>query len=199
MIYGLGASLQNKTLEKSITTGKGYSEGVELYIQKESGILTGWISYSLARSIRQFDEINNGLVFPAKYDRRHEVNIVLNYRIGDRWDLSAAFIYASGNAMTIPTQKYFIEGNVLNVYSKTNSFRMPAYHRLDLSATYHFNTGGRFESSLNFSIFNAYNRANPFLVYYEIKGDIYHYNLTVAARQITIFPLLPSLSWHIKF
>jgi hypothetical protein len=198
MLYGLGASFQETSFEKSIVSGKGYSAGIELYFQKQKGDLTGSISYSLSHSERQFDLVNSGLWFPAKYDRRHEVNAVAGYRVNDRWDLSLAFIYASGNAMTIPEQKYFIEGNILNEYGKTNSFRMPAYHRMDMSVTYHFKPRHLLESSLNFSIFNMYNRANPFLIFFDIHGDIQHYNLEVSARQISIFPVLPSISWNIK-
>lgn len=199
MLYGMGASFQETSFEKSIVSGKGYSTGIELYIQKQKGNLTGSLGYSLSRSVRQFDLINNGLWFPAKYDRRHEANFAAAYRLNDRWELSLAFLYASGNAMTIPEQKYFIEGNILNEYGKTNSYRMPAYHRMDLSVTCHFKPKHLLESNLNFSVFNVYNRANPFLVFFDIRGDIQHYNLEITARQISIFPILPSVSWNIQF
>jgi hypothetical protein len=198
MLYGLGASFQETSFENSLAYGKGYSAGIEFFLQKNAGNLTGSVSYAYAHSQRQFDEINHGLWFPAKYDRRHEINAVANYHVRDRWDFSMAFTYASGNAMTIPEQKYFIEGSILNEYGPVNSFRMPAYHRLDLSVTWHFKPRHLLESSLNFSVFNVYNRANPFLIYFDIKGDIAHYNLTVTARQISIFPIMPSLSWNIK-
>ncbi len=199
MLYGLGASFQETSFEKSLTRGKGYSSGIEFYLQKRSGDLSGSIGYAYSYSERKFDDINNGLWFPAKYDRRHEINIVSGYTVNDRWDVSVAFVFASGNAMTIPQQKYFIEGSVLNEYGKTNSFRMPAYHRLDISATYHFKTKHLVESNLNFSIFNVYNRANPFLIFFDVQGDIQHYNLEVSAKQVSIFPILPSVSWNLKF
>jgi hypothetical protein len=199
MLYGLGASFQETSFEKSLTSGKGYSSGIEFFLQKRSGSLTGSLGYAFSYSERQFDEINNGLWFPAKYDRRHEINVVSGYSVNDRWDISIAFVYASGNAMTIPEQKYFIEGSVLNEYGKTNSFRMPAYHRLDLSVTYHLRSRHLLESNLNFAVFNVYNRANPFLLFFDVKGDIQHYNLEVSAKQVSIFPILPSLSWSFKF
>jgi hypothetical protein len=198
MLYGLGASFQETSFEKSLTRGKGYSSGIEFYLQKRTGDLTGSLGYAFSYSERKFDEINNGLWFPAKYDRRHEISIVSGYTVNDRWDISIAFVYASGNAMTIPEQKYFIEGNVLNEYGRTNSFRMPAYHRLDLSVTYHLKPRHLLESNLNFSVFNVYNRANPFLIFFDVKGDIQHYNLEVSARQVSIFPILPSISWSFK-
>jgi hypothetical protein len=199
MLYGLGASFQETSFEKSLTRGKGYSSGIEFFLQKRKGELTGSIGYAFSYSERKFDEINNGLWFPAKYDRRHEINVVSAYTINARWDVSVAFVYASGNAMTIPEQKYFIEGSVLNEYGRTNSFRMPAYHRMDLSLTYHLRARHLLESNLNFSVFNVYNRANPFLLFFEVKGDLQHYNLEVSARQVSIFPILPSLSWSFKF
>lgn len=199
MLYGLGASFQETTFEKSLTRGKGYSTGIEFFLQKQRGDLTGSLGYAFSYSERQFDEINNGLWFPAKYDRRHEISVVSGYAINERWDISIAFVYASGNAMTIPEQKYFIEGSVLNEYGRTNSFRMPAYHRLDLSVTYHMRSRHLLESNLNLSVFNVYNRANPFLIFFDVKGDIHHYNLEVSAKQVSIFPILPSLSWSFKF
>ncbi len=199
MLYGLGASFQETSFEKSLARGKGYSSGIEFFLQKRIGYLTGSLGYAFSHSERQFDEINNGLWFPAKYDRRHEINVVSGYTLNERWDISFAFVFASGNAMTIPEQKYFIEGSVLNEYGKTNSFRMPAYHRLDLSVTYHLRSRHLLESNLNFSVFNVYNRANPFLIFFDVKGNIQHYNLEVSAKQVSIFPILPSLSWSFKF
>lgn len=200
MLYGLGASLQDVTFENSLTTGEGYATGIEFYLQKHQGKLTGWVGYSLAYSERQFDEINEAKPYPAKYDRRHEANLIASYRPDDRWDFSLAFIYATGNAMTVPVQLYLLGGNLLTEYGETNGFRMPPYHRLDVSVTYNFKPKRKFESSLNFSIFNVYNRANPFLIFFEIEGDIVQeHNLSVSAQQISVFPILPSISWNIKF
>ena len=200
LLYGLGASLQDVTFENSLASGNGYATGIEFYAQKLRGKFTGWIGYSLSYSERQFDEINEGKPFPAKYDRRHEVNLIANYKPGDRWDFSLAFVYATGNAMTVPVQLYLLGGNIMTEYGETNGFRMPPYHRLDISATYHFRLMHKFESSLNFSVFNVYNRANPFLIFFDIQGDIVQdHSLSVSAKQISIFPILPSVSWNLKF
>ena len=200
LLYGLGASLQDVSFENSLTSGKGYATGIEFYLQKQQGKMTGSLGYSLSYSERQFDEINYGKPFPAKYDRRHEVNLIANYRPNDRWDFSFAFIYATGNAMTVPVQLYLLGGNILTEYGKTNGFRMPPYHRMDLSVTYNFKPKRKFESSLNFSVFNVYNRANPFLIFFDIQGNIVQdHNLAISARQISIFPIIPSISWNLKF
>jgi hypothetical protein len=199
-LYGLGASLQDVSFENSLTTGKGYATGIELFLQKEKGNLTGSVSYALSYSGRQFEEINYGKPFPAKYDRRHEVNLVAGLKVGSRWDLSVAFVYATGNAMTVPVQIYLFDSNIMTEYSETNAFRMPPYHRMDISATYSLNTKGRYPSSLNISVFNVYNRANPFLIYYDIKGDIMNeHSLFITAKQISVFPIMPSVSWNLKF
>jgi hypothetical protein len=198
MLYGLGASAQETSFERSLVTGKGYVGGFELYLVKHNGKLTGSLAYSLSKSMRRFDDINQGLWYPAKYDRRHETNVTAMYRFSERAEVSAAFVYATGNAMTVPEQKYFIEGNIINAYGKTNSFRMPSYHRLDISFTWHLKPKYVKESSLNVSVFNVYNRANPFLLFFDVQGNIAQYNLEITARQISVFPILPSVSWNIK-
>jgi hypothetical protein len=200
LLYGLGASLQDVSFENSLTSGKGYATGIEFYVQKKQGKLTGSFVYSLSYSERQFDSINNGNPFPAKYDRRHEANLIVNYGPNNRWDFSLAFVYATGNAMTVPDQIYLLGRNIITESGKINGFRMPPYHRMDLSVTYNFNPKGKYESSLNFSVFNVYNRANPFLVFFDIQGDIVeNHNLSISARQISIFPIIPSISWNLKF
>jgi hypothetical protein len=200
MLYGLGASLQDQSYEQGLATGKGYATGIEVFIQKQQGRLTGWLGYALAYSERQFDDINEGRPFPAKYDRRHEANLTLNYKHAERWDFSLAFIYATGNTMTVPVQMYLLAGNIMTEYGKINGFRMPAYHRLDLSANYYFKPRKKYTSFLNFSILNVYNRANPYLVFFEIQGNLVtEKSLSVSARQISVFPIMPSVSWTIKF
>jgi hypothetical protein len=200
MLYGLGASLQDVSFENSLTSGKGYASGIEFFYRKQMGKLTGSLVYSLSYSERQFDSINYGKPFPAKYDRRHEANLTASFRPNDRWDISLAFVYATGNAMTVPVQLYLVNSNIIVYYGETNGFRIPPYHRMDLSVTYNFKPKRKFESSLNFSVFNIYNRANTFLIYFDIQGDIVNdHSLTITARQISIFPIIPSISWNLKF
>jgi hypothetical protein len=179
--------------------GKGTSYGAELFLRKLNGKLTGWLGYTLSHTTRQFNEINEGKIFPAKYDRKHDLKLVATYQLSKKWALSGTFVFATGNAMTLPEYKYIIEGNLITGFGPTNGFRLPAYHRLDLSATYTSKKTDKYESSWNFSVFNVYNRANPFYIYFEITGNVYDYNLEITPRQISLFPILPSVSWSFKF
>ena len=199
LLKGILNDFSDNLFEQSIVFGKGRSYGSEIYFKKNSGSVTGWIGYSLSRHTRKFDAIEEGKVYPANYDRRHDVKLAVMARINPKWTVSALFVYATGNALTIPDEKYLIDGHILSHYSKVNSFRMPAYHRLDLSATRSLKKRGRFESELILSVFNVYNRPNPFYIYYAVTGDVEQYNLTVEARQICVFPVLPSVSWSFKF
>ncbi|MBN2275554.1 MAG: TonB-dependent receptor [Bacteroidales bacterium] len=199
LLKGILNDFSDNLFEQSIVFGKGRSYGLELYLKKNTGVLTGWIGYALSRHTRKFDAIEGGKIYPANYDRRHDAKLALIYKINLKWSVSALFIYASGNALTIPDEKYLIDGNILSHYSSVNSFRMPAYHRLDVSATRSLKKKGRFESELVFSAFNVYNRPNPFYLYYAVSSDLEHYALTVEARQICVFPVLPSLTWSFKF
>ena len=199
LLYGIINDYTDNTFEESMVFGRGTSYGAEFLLRKLRGDLTGWIGYTLSHTTRQFDEINEGKIFPAKYDRRHDLNLVATYKLSKKWTLSGTFVFATGNAMTLPEYKYIIEGNVITGYGPTNAFRMPAYHRLDLSATYIAKKTDKYESSWNFSVFNVYNRANPFYIYFEITGNVYDYNLEITPRQISLFPILPSISWSFKF
>jgi hypothetical protein len=199
LLYGFINNMQDKTFEESMVFGKGKSYGLEFFIRKNTGKANGWISYTLSRTEKQFDEIYEGKVYPAKYDRRHDLNIVITYELSKKITLSGTFVYATGNAMTIPDYKMLISGNVITGSSKPNSFRMPAYHRLDLSVNFLLKKSKKYESALNLSIFNVYNRANPFFIYFEITGNIEEYNLKITPKQVTLFPIMPSLSWSFNF
>ena len=198
LLYGLINDFQDNTFEKSITIGRGTSYGAEFQVKKTNGKISGWLTYTLSRTTNQFNAINEGKIYPAHYDRTHDINFVMVYKLSKRWTLSSTFVFASGNAYTMPSYKYLVEGNVITGYSSTDAFRMPAYHRLDLGAEYYFRTG-KLDSRLNFSIFNVYNRANPFFIYFEISGDVFHYNLKITPRQVTLFPIIPSISYSVKF
>ena len=199
VMYGIINDYQDNTFEESMTFGKGHAYGMELFLKKQTGKTTGWISYTISRTVRQFDEINEGKIYPAKFDRLHDVNLVINHQINDKLSLSATFIYATGNAMTLPAGRTILGGNVISLYGDKNGFRLPAYHRLDVSASYILKQTPRYKSSLNFSIFNVYNRSNPYYIYFEVSGNIYEYNLEVKAKQVSMFPLLPSINWIVSF
>lgn len=196
---GILDNFDNTKIEDNIITGTGNAFGIEFYAKKKIGATTGWVSYTLSKTYRKFDDINDGNIFPAKYDRTHDLSITVSHKLTEKWNLSAVFVYATGNAMTLPTGRYIIQGRVANDYSKVNSFRMPAYHRLDISANYQLKKRGRLESWLNFSVYNIYNHSNPYYIYFQVKGDLDNYYLSVKPKQISLFPILPSITWSFKF
>lgn len=189
----------NTKIEDNIIIGSGQAFGAEFFLKKQMGKTTGWLSYTLSKTNRKFEEINNGESFAAKYDRVHDFSLTVNHKLNEKWNISAVFIYATGNAMTLPAGRYLIQGNVANHYTDVNSFRMPAYHRLDVSANYLLKKRGRFESSINFSIYNAYNNANPYFIYFQVEGNIDEYYLSVKPKQVSLFPILPAITYSFKF
>jgi len=187
--------------DNNFVFGKGNSYGVEFFIRKNGKKFTGWIGYTLAWTNRKFPDLNQGNWFPATYDRRHDLSIVGSYRINERWSVSTIFVYGTGSAMTVPASRYFINGNIVTEYGDRNSFRMPDYHRLDLGATLHPNAkkNKRFKSTWNFGIYNVYSRQNPYFIYFAQKVDDTNQTITIEARQVSVFPILPSVTWNFKF
>lgn len=204
----------NDNVDNQLTFGRGYSYGIELFAKKRTGDFTGWIGYTLSNTRRKFPEINNGEEYPAKFDRRHDLSIALNYKLNDRWTFGGVFVYATGNSITLPYTKYFVEGNLLVEYGPRNGYRMIPYHRADISATWYskptkevkdIETGEiiqvkkRFTHNWNFSIYNLYNRANPYFIYFDSEGDFTQGTLDVGAFQVSLFPILPSVTWNFSF
>ncbi len=187
-----------ESLQERFIIGKGEARGAEFLIKKNQGAFTGWLSYTLARVTRQFDEINDGQVFPAKYDRRHDLAVTGTYKISDKWSASAVFVFTTGNALTLPTSRYLIQENIVNNYTDINGYRMPEYHRFDISLTYKV-IGSKYNSSWNFSIYNLYNRANPYYIYFEPTKLEGNYGLNVEPKMVSLFPILPSVSWNFNF
>ncbi len=185
--------------EDSFFVGESVAYGTELYIKKTSDKFNTNLSYTLGWVKQRFDELNNGKWHDAKYDRRHDVNLLCSYNINDRIDLGAIFILATGNKATLPVGRYWMMGNIANDYVGINNYRMPLYHRMDLSVNYKFKTNKLKESILNFSIINVLNRSNPYFIYYDVEEGEENYELSVKAKQVSLFPILPSLSWKIKF
>lgn len=179
--------------------GKGWSYGAEFFLKKRTGKTTGWIGYTWSKTLRQFEEINEGKEFPAKFDRRHDIAVTASHELTQRWSLSGTFVFATGNAITLPIQRYVFEGNIVNLYGERNSHRMPPYHRLDLSVTFKGKETKKFKSSWNFSVFNVYNRANPFFIYFENSGNLSEGTLKITAKQVSLFPVLPSVTWNFSF
>jgi hypothetical protein len=179
--------------------GKGKSYGIELSVKKNAGSLTGQVSYTLSKTTRTFPDLNKGKSFDAKYDRLHDLSVMANYEHNRRWTFSGVFVYGTGNALNLPVARYIIQGNVINEYGARNSFRMPPYHRLDLSVTYAARRSGQFQSYWILSVYNVYSRKNPYYVYFETKGNLDHYELETSIKQVSLFPIIPAITYRIKF
>lgn len=192
---GLIETFTNNMLEKSIVSGNGWAYGMELKFRKNSGRFTGWVSYNLAWSYRQFDEINDGMPFLARNDRRHDLSIVGMYKINDRWNITALMVYATGNRLNLPLSWFIIENQVVLEYGKYNSFVMPPFHRLDLSANYKLGAIGKIKSELNFSVYNVYNRANPFQVFFSTSNFDVEKNYDFKIGMSYLLPIIPTVSW----
>jgi hypothetical protein len=215
--YKDGASFLNINTgwEDKVCLGRGWAYGVELLAQKTVGKTTGWIGYTWAKSERLFDrpgqEINFGKVFPAKYDRRHDVNVVVTHRFSEKIDLSGTWVYGTGDCATLGLQEYssFIneggygyQGGSLSYIEQRNNYRKPAYHRLDLGINFHKKTkhGKR---TWNISVYNVYNRNNPFFIYPGYKDNYDYQSGTYTSqkvlKQVSIFPIIPSVSYIYNF
>ncbi len=186
--------------ELEYVVGKGESYGAEFFINKTQGKFTGWVGYTLAWTNQIFSMLNNGDRFPLKYDRRHNISVTSSYSFNKKWTASAVFVFGSGNAITLPTAYYFIDGELMQLYSKINAYRLPAYHRLDLSVNYtpEHKKKHRWEGSWSFSVYNAYNRKNPYFLYVDNSGTVAQ-GIDIKVFQVYILPILPSITYNFKF
>ena len=187
--------------ENFFVFGKGWSYGSELFINKTKGKFTGWIGYALSWTWRKFPSLNFGEKYPAKYDRRNDLSLVAMYTFNKKWKASAVFVYGSGNAATLPQRFYIIGGILTQEYSRINEYRLSAYHRLDLSAvlTPLKNEKRKWKSEWVFSIYNTYSRQNPYFIYFDQSGSPYNGTLQVQAKQVSLFPIIPAVTWNVKF
>lgn len=216
--------------DNAFTFGKGWAYGAEFFLKKNKGKFTGWIGYTLSWTWRQFDEINYGQKFLAKYDRRHDVSVVLTYDHSRQWNFGMVWVYGTGNRGTLPNGFFLYEGTLSNDYGLRNSYQFAPYHRLDLNVTYtpdratklekrkrliveQYLEQGRdtssiavthkwarnFSNSFTLSVFNVYNRYNPYFIYITREGDFNGGTLKVGAKQVSLFPILPSITWNFKF
>ncbi len=215
--YKDGASFfgSDESWEEKVVIGDGWAYGIELLLQRNFGNLTGWIGYTWSKTMRLFDrpgqELNNGEAFPAKYDRRHDLSIVLSYKLNDKIDFSATWVFSSGNAATLSMQEYAQAQETADDYAnidhngwsgylsnpgKRNNFRMPNYHRMDIGANFHrsFKNCSR---TISVSVYNLYNRKNPYMIYESHEHRYQNYN--GALVQLSIFPILPSVAYTLKF
>jgi len=202
---GLSFSMLNLNTDQLYVFGKGWAAGAEFFVKKSRGRFTGFIGYTLSFTRRQFDDLNGGKPFWAKYDRRHDVTISLSYDIlPNKLRASALWVFQSGNTMTVPLGYYLYMGSVVTEFSDRNEYRVNPYHRLDLSVDWTIKKTSKFETGLNFSIYNVYNRQNPFLVFFETTvttddGDLTSFSMQNHAYQMSLFPIIPSVMWTFKF
>lgn len=202
---GLGLNMLNLNTDQLYVFGKGWAAGAEFFVKKSRGRFTGFIGYTLSFTRRQFDDLNGGKPFWAKYDRRHDVTISLSYDIlPNKLRASALWVFQSGNTMTVPLGYYLYMGSVVTEFSDRNEYRVNPYHRLDLSVDWTIKKTSKFETGLNFSIYNVYNRQNPFLVFFETTvttddGDLTSFSMQNHAYQMSLFPIIPSIMWTFRF
>ncbi len=201
--------LYNPLIEGELRFGKAWSYGLELLLRKTTGRFTGWIGYTFSRAFIQTDGVNNDQVYPASYDRPHDVCVNLSFNDQKHWMLSANWVFMSGGAITTPIGFYYYDGYSVPVYGDKNNDRLPVYHRLDLSATYAFNKpGNKFQHSLTITLYNAYGRLNPFSVNFNKMIDDQG-NIVIPANlnggyervptTISVAGIIPSINYQFKF
>lgn len=194
--YKEGASFFNTSSnwEDKVEIGKGKSYGAELFVQKKKGRFTGMMGYTLSWSKRQFDNLNDGKEFPYRYDRRHDFKIAGIYELAKNIEVSAEWIYGTGNAITLPIGYYNgPDGNTVQVFGERNGYRMPSYHRADVSIKFS-KQRKNWERAWVISAYNVYNRYNPFYIYSTTNNQG-----NAVFKQMSLFPIIPSISYQFRF
>jgi hypothetical protein len=181
------------TWEEKVEKGRGWSYGSEFFVRKQEGRTTGWLKYTLSWSNRQFDNINNGVAFAYRYDRRHDIALVLSHKLGKKINLSGTWVYTSGAAVSVPLAQYYSHPDIgytyVDYYNTRNNVRMPAYHRLDVGIEFHKQKKWG-ERTWVLSFYNAYSRQNPYFIYNDGK-EVF--------KQVSLFPIIPAFSYQFKF
>jgi outer membrane cobalamin receptor len=195
--YKNGAQLiANENVESELLFGKGRAYGLELFLKKKTGKLTGWISYTLSRTELQINGINQDNWYPARQDRTNDISVVGIYQANRKWTFSATWVYYTGNAVTFPSGKYGVAGLTAFYYTERNGYRMPAYHRMDVAATLQGKKKKKFESSWTFSVYNLYGRENAYSIMFQNDpGD----PTKTQAVQYALFRFIPSVTYNFKF
>ena len=208
--YKNGAVLvMNHHIESDLINTNGYSYGFELFAKKNAGRLNGWVSYTYSRTMRHTDStfpeevINSNNYYPSVYDRPHDLSTVFNYQISRRWRFSGNFVLMSGRPVTLPEQKYTFDGKQVVYYSDRNKYRMPAYHRMDVSITLDENLRRKrmWKGSWTFSVYNLYGRKNAYSVFYRQERSIQHINNSRDGMyKLSIIGVpVPSITYNFKF
>lgn len=195
--YRTGADVfQNEFIEGELVYGTGESYGIELSVNKTKGKFTGMFSYSLSKTTRQFEEINNGEKFSARQDRTHDISITGVYSLNSKLSFSGSFVYYTGDAVTFPSGQYTVAGATVPLYTERNGYRMPDYHRLDLGLTWKRKNTDKFESSWSFSVYNVYGRENAYSISFQPSESNPNVNEAV---QLSLFKWIPSFTYNFKF
>lgn len=216
--YREGASFlvgfgENEDWQDKVEIGRGWSYGAELFVQKKRGRTTGWIGYTLSWTKRRFEGLNQGHAFPYRYDRRHDLALVLSHQLKQSTSFSLTWVYGTGNAATLPVARYYDDntggGGIIRVprssyipyeivvYGDRNGYRMSAFHHLDFS--FNFGQAKSAGHGFSFGVYNAYNRKNPFFIYFDDYYDSAANARKIRAKQVSLFPLLPWINYRFKF
>ncbi|MBL3655260.1 TonB-dependent receptor [Fulvivirga sediminis] len=194
----------NDDLSTEFRQGKSWSYGAEFMLRKNEGKLTGFVSYTWSKTERKVPGVNQNRSFLANYDRRHVMNMAATYDLNDKWSFGANFTYTTGRPITLPAGRYEYQDYQVDLITERNGYKLPNYHRMDFSATLTplKNKQRKWKSSWVFSIYNVYSRKNPFTVYTRVEsdddGDVINPNKK-EARLISLFPILPSVTYNINF
>lgn len=188
--------LGDDNFETEILFGKGRAYGMELFLKKKHGRLNGWIGYTLSRSEKKIDKINDNKWYAANQDRTHDLSVVAIYELNKRWTISGTWVYASGNPMTFPSGKYMVDGQTIQYYEGRNKYRAQSFHRLDLGATFVMVDNGKRYSELSFGLYNAYGRQNVYM--YDFRQNQSNPGVSEAYK-IYLFSVIPSISWNFKY
>lgn len=196
--YRTGANIfiNSDAIESQLLFGKGRAYGIECLLRKQTGKLTGWLSYTLSKSERKINGINNNQWYNARQDRTHDIAIVGSYQLNRKWTLSANWIYYTGDAVTFPAGKYRVDNQVVFYYTERNGYRLPNYHRLDLGATLQLKKTKKYSSELAFSLYNAYGRENAYTIAFKESEEDPQ---KTEAVQTALFKYIPSVSFNFKF
>lgn len=187
--------LDSSPLSEKLFFGEGKAYGLEILLKKNTGKITGWLAYSIGKSLRKFKEINNGEYFPAKFDRTHDLSLVLQYQPGNKWDFSFVYVFSTGNAYTQPTSWYFINNTPIKQYDKYNNVRMPNYSRTDVSVNYRFNK----QTAVNFSLYNTFMVKNPIYVFLLVRANDKNGELELRTKRKKLYRIIPSVSFKFNF
>ncbi len=186
----------NENIESQLLFGQGRAYGVEFFLKKKYGRLTGWIGYTLSKSEVQISGINNGSWYPAVQDRPNDISVVAIYQLAKKWTVSATFVYYDGSPVTFPSGKYEVDNQVYYYYTSRNGYRMPAYDRMDIGVTWERKKTEKYESSWNFSIYNVYDRWNAYTITFQTNPNNPQETQAVLTA---LFGIIPSVTYNFKF